>query len=716
MCNTIAGDIGSAMTAVLLFGTLGYAAYGWAAWLLPRCSAGRRMAGTVIVGQWFQILSFQFLAQESAFRLSVVLPSAIALAVVTLLVRLLSPRIEEPLGRMFLTDIRCLLTRVNQALAGPARPLALFCLAAAFVALVRGILNLSISFDSLSYHDMFSGNFVRTGGWFDVDSPGPWGIKYRFYPTAGEGMIAWLMLPFHGDLVAGLSAFPAWGLAMAALYELGRCLGLPARRAAIPAALVGFMPAVFAFLATTYVDIPLLGALLGGMLFFLEAWETRSREALFLCGAAFGNALAIKVFGLAGVTAALGMLFLLFFAPAPMRLSPARWLLAAIPAALAGVPHYLRMYVAHGSPTWPLPLNLPGVPLFSGSVEWASYLARINHAADLMMPGATLPDQVVYLLRWYFGFGPMSFGPACLVLAAMAPAGLAYLWKTGRRGFCAFLLLLLAGSAAGLLGSGMWKFHVSYASINARLISIVTAILALLGILSFERWREDARSRALSLILLLGATAGVIGLPEQFSTGFRVLDLVLLAIPFAAALLPVRRLPRLPWSETTGISTVLILGCAVLSLLPQIDGLMRPRQYAAAYEAHGPDRDIAPAWTICDDPATPRRIAFSTGWYKDQGYKWYWAPLLGRKLQNDLTYVPITKDGSIVEYNDVQAVVAKADTQAWLRRLAERGIDTLVFFPPFPPEYDWVISQPDRFLPEGNASPAMVFSVQGAGR
>ena len=696
------------IVAFLLFGLLGYAAYGSAAWLLPRSSTARRWVGAVVVGQWFQICLFQFLAQGHAFRLPLVVAATGAFAAIVAFVRGRFPRNDSPLDAMLRTDVENLRTRIDQALAGPARRLVLFCIAAAGVAAVRGVLNLSISFDSLSYHDLFAGNFVRTGGWFDIDSPGPWGIKYRFYPTAGEGMIAWLMLPFHGDLVAGLAAFPAWGLVMAALYELGRSLGLPARRAAIPAAIIGFMPAVFAFLATTYVDIPLLGALLGGILFFLEAWETRSREALFLCGAAFGNALAIKVFGLAGVTAALGLLFLLCFAPAPMRLSPARWLFAAIPAALAGVPHYLRMYLTHGSPTWPLPLSLPGMSLFRGSAEWASYLARINHAADLMMPGATLSEQIVYLLRWYFGFGPMSFGPACLVLAVVAPAGLAYLWKTGRRGFCAFLLLLLAGSTAGLLGSGMWKFHVSYASINARLIAIMTAILALLGILAFERWREDARSKVLSLVLLMGTTAIVIGLPEQFSTGFRWLDLVLLGTPFAAALLPVR---RLPWLGMTGLAVILAFGCVALALLPEIEGRMRQCQHAAAYEAHGPDRDIAPAWTICDDPAAPRRIGFSTGWYKNQGYKWYWAPLLGRKLQNDLTYVPITTDGSIVEYDDAVAVAAKADPEAWLRRLSELRIDTLVFFPPFPPEHAWVIARPDLFRPEGTASPALVFHV-----
>ncbi len=66
-----------------------------------------------------------------------------------------------------------------------------------------------------------------------------------------------------------------------------------------------------------------------------------------------------------------------------------------------------------------------------------------------------------------------------------------------------------------------------------------------------------------------------------------------------------------------------------------------------------------------------------------------------------------------MEYDDAVAVAAKADPEAWLRRLSELRIDTLVFFPPFPPEHAWVIARPDLFRPEGPASPALVFHVIG---
>ncbi|MBP7634048.1 hypothetical protein KBA41_07740, partial [Candidatus Ozemobacteraceae bacterium] len=67
-----------------------------------------------------------------------------------------------------------------------------------------------------------------------------------------------------------------------------------------------------------------------------------------------------------------------------------------------------------------------------------------------------------------------------------------------------------------------------------------------------------------------------------------------------------------------------------------------------------------------------------------------------------------------IDYADRMEVARKSDQEAWYRRLRERKIDTVVLFPPNPPEYDWVISRPDRFAPEDTASLPMVFRVLAA--
>ncbi len=696
-----------ACVAFLIFFLLSSASYGTAAWLLPAGSTARRWSATIVIGHAVQLGIFRILAHVSAFRPIPALAAVALFAGVTALVRMVRPRSGFSLRMHLQDDLQNLRNRVGQALACPARRLVQALAAAAAVAFIRAVINLPVVTDSLTYHMIFAGGFVRSGGWFDIDMPGTWGVKYRFYPTGGEILTAWLMLPFHGDLLAGLTCFPSWILTMTALYELGRNLGLPPRRAVIPACLVGFMPAVFAFVATTYVDIPLLGLLLAGTLFFLQAWQTGGRGAHVLCGTAMGAALSVKIFALGGAIGALAMLSgrsLL-----SRRIMPA--LLVASTTAVTGLPHYIDLYIRFGSPTWPLPLGLPGIPLFAGSRAFAEMLAYLAVVADRQISGGSLPYEIGWLARWFFGFGPVSIGPIALVCAFLAPIGLWRVWNCWSRGFAAFTGLMLAASSAGLAGAGMWKFHVIFASVNARLNVYPSALLILLGVIALERWADDARSRGLTAIAVLGILGLLVTFPVTWSTGYFGLDIFLLAMPVCMACFPVVPAPPMIAVDRTSLIAAVLAVTFGLAILSPLKEKLRPVQLMNAFEAHEMDRTISSAWVFCDDPAKPRRIAFSTGWDGMLGYKWYSAFLMGRNLQNHLTYVPITRDGGIIEYNDADKILKEADFGAWRRRLVEQKIDTVVLFPPYPPEHAWVVAHPDLFVPEGPASPTMVFRV-----
>lgn len=700
-----------ACAAFLIFFLLSSASYGTAAWLLPAGSTARRLSAAIVVGHAVQLGIFRILAHASAFRPIPAIAAVTVFAGVTALVRTFRPRCGFSLRTHFQGDLDNLGVRIRQAFASPARRLAQALAAAAAVAFIRAVINLPIVTDSLAYHMIFSGNFVRGGGWFDIDMPGVWGVKYRLYPTGGEMLAAWLMLPFHGDLLAGLTCFPAWVLTMTALYELGRSLGLAPSRAVIPACLVGFMPAVFAFVASTYVDIPLLGLLLAGTLFFLQAWQTDGRAAHVLCGMAMGTALSVKIFALGGAIGALVMLF--GRALVSRRSMPV--LLVTAATAVMGLPHYFDLYMRFGSPTWPLPLGLPGVPLFSGSRAFAEMLAYLAVVADRQVSNGSLPYEIGWLAKWFFGFGPVSIGPTALVGAALAPIGLWTVWTRSSRGFAAFAGLMLAASLAGLAGAGMWKFHVIFASVNARLNTFPAALLILLAVIALERWREEARTVGLAAMTGLGILGFLVSFPITWSTGFPGLDLVLMLLPVVAWCSPDIRPPPFPVIGRRLVIAGAVLLITGLSLLPALKDVLRPTQLMSAFEGYDMDRTSSPAWVYCDDPAKPRRIAFSTGWDGMLGYKWYAAYLMGRRLQNQLTYVPITRNGEIIEYNDTDKILREADFDAWCRRLSEQRVDTVVLFPPFPPEHDWVTAHPDLFVAEDIASPAMVFrfSVKG---
>lgn len=696
-----------ACAAFLIFFLLSSASYGAAAWLLPAGSTARRCSAAIVIGHAAQLGIFRILAYFAAFRPVPALAAVVLFSGLTALIRMLRPRSGLSLRTHLEKDLENLRTRIGQTLGCPARRLAQALAAAAAVAFIRAVINLPIVTDSLTYHMIFSGNFVRGGGWFDIDMPGVWGVKYRLYPTGGEMLTSWLMLPFCGDLLAGLTCFPTWILTVTALYELGRSLGLPPRRAVIPACLVGFMPAVFAFVASTYVDIPLLGLLLAGSLFFLQAWQTGGRAAHVLCGTAMGTALSVKVFALGGAIGALVML--LGRSLVSRRIMPA--LLVTVATVVAGFPHYIDLYMRFGSPTWPLPLGLPGMPLFGGSRPFADMLAYLATVADRQVSGGSLPYEIGWLAKWFFGFGPVPIGPTALVSAVLAPIGLWTVWSRLNSGFAVFVGLMLVASLAGLAGAGMWKFHVIFASVNARLNTFPAALLVLLASIALERWREEARTVGLAAMAALGILGFLVSFPVTWSTGFPWLDLCLMLLPVIAFVSPAIRLPpfQVDVRRLMAVGSVALI--VSLALLPRLKDTLRPTQLMGAFEGYDMDRTSSPAWVYCDDPAKPRRIAFSTGWDGMLGYKWYSAFLMGRRLQNHLTYVPITKSGAVIEYNDKNRITAEADFDAWYRRLSEQRIDTVVLFPPYPPEHAWVVAHPDLFVAEGPASPTMVFRV-----
>ncbi|HEY9070813.1 MAG TPA: glycosyltransferase family 39 protein [Candidatus Ozemobacteraceae bacterium] len=700
------GWLASASAATLLLMLVAAPSWAVAAWLVPDASTARRWAAAVVVAHGFQIGAFQLLASCGAFRLVPVFIACGAFALAAALLHHARPREGPSLAGRARADLANLCARIDQALATPARPLVLAVLGVIVTAAIRGLVNMPVTTDSLTYHLYYAGRFVQTGGWFDIDTPGAWGVTYRFYATGGEMLTAWLLLPFHGDLAAGLTCLPSWGLLLAALYELGRQLGLAPRRAALAACLAGFMPAVFGFVASAYVDIPLVATLVAGTLFFLDTWRTGRTASAFLCGIALGCGLAIKIFALAGAGAAI-LLFLLRYAVPGSRPRAARPLLAMAAAmALIGFRQYILMYIKFGSPTWPLPLGLPGLPVFTGSHAWAEKLRHLADATDATISGGSLWREIAWYITWYFGFKPVSIGPIGFVALFLAPAGLLAVWNRVSRGFAVYLALVFAASAAALVGSGMWKFHVIFASVNARLNALPFTLLILLAFLSLERWNDGPRRLVTGLLTLLSALAATVSLVSTWTTGFPLLDTALLLLPLIAALLPVRKISCRISIRAAAMSAIgLVL---LLTVLQPLKAAMRPRQLLAAHEGYELGREMSPAWVLCDDPARPRRIGFSAGW-GPVGYDWSWAPLLGRNLQNHVTYLPITASRTVIEYDDPTRVAREASFEAWLGRLREERIDTLVLFPPFPPEHDWVTAHPDLFQPEGTASPPLVF-------
>jgi hypothetical protein len=105
-----------------------------------------------------------------------------------------------------------------------------------------------------------------------------------------------------------------------------------------------------------------------------------------------------------------------------------------------------------------------------------------------------------------------------------------------------------------------------------------------------------------------------------------------------------------------------------------------------------------PIWKELDVSGHGKRVAVAAGY--DLFPNWYWYPLLGSGLQNEVIYVPLAADGSVVDYRDPNVARARGSYPAWLARLVDAGIDELVLLAPSPPEWDWVMTAPEIFEPD----------------
>ena len=88
-------------------------------------------------------------------------------------------------------------------------------------------------------------------------------------------------------------------------------------------------------------------------------------------------------------------------------------------------------------------------------------------------------------------------------------------------------------------------------------------------------------------------------------------------------------------------------------------------------------------------------------------------PFLGSRLQNRVVYVPVTADGSIVDYKDARTAQSQFDEHAWLQRLRDHHVEYLALLPPSPPEALVIARRPDvfRLVVQGACNDARLYRV-----
>jgi hypothetical protein len=143
-----------------------------------------------------------------------------------------------------------------------------------------------------------------------------------------------------------------------------------------------------------------------------------------------------------------------------------------------------------------------------------------------------------------------------------------------------------------------------------------------------------------------------------------------------------------------------IVGLALFSLTSAHDGL-RSRLFHSDYTLHwyAGWRYWVDAADIMDVPYQHLRLAVLGGAEQNED-NWFVYPFMGRRLQNEVVYVPPTGTGRMQNYDGGQlwtSLVQSSNYWAWRMRLAKLQISHVMSFRPASIELGWMEAHPESF-------------------
>jgi hypothetical protein len=240
-------------------------------------------------------------------------------------------------------------------------------------------------YDSLSYHLHFAARWVQDARLSIV--PTPFSDEAQAYaPGNGELVLAWLMLPFHSDVLARMGQLPFALVGALATYAIARRLGREPAYAVYPAAFFLLARPVVEQMVGANVDLVCAAGFLATVYFTIVAVERDGRRDWAMVGIAAGLYAGTKYLALVYVPA----LVLLACARGVRR--KALWALPGI-AALA-LPWYARNWIVAGSPIYPASLSIAGLTIARGAFTRAAMTNTVFHTSDVTLLPAMLAHAV----------------------------------------------------------------------------------------------------------------------------------------------------------------------------------------------------------------------------------------------------------------------------------------------------------------------------------
>ncbi len=565
------------------------------------------------------------------------------------------------------------------------------------LSLSRALLMPPLSWDSLTYHLTFAAYWVQKGSLLKFIAPDQI-IENACLPINGELFAAWLMLPFHSDLLVNIMNFPLTLLGGIACYAISRELGLARKEAAFAPALLCFAPVIYAQITTAYVDNAVFAFCAAAALFALRYLRTGQLGDGLLALSAAGILIGIKYTGIP--VAVLIILAMAATRPVPSCTAVRRCgMLCAgllILCAVGGRQYAINALDAR-NPLYPVPVKLFGRVLAEGSKQleqvdaWAAgYEAR--RGMDRLSFWEREQVKLQYL--------PRSAGPKFLfflMVASLAPLVRprhipGRQWYFLAAAWTVPIALFYTGTSADYIRKAFWIEG------STRFLSPFIALFTIQALLLIKRFIRNFDHVAFffaALViwdLLYVNTAHVweieVLYPLLLLGGLMVISLGLV---LATGALPAR-VP--PWLTVAALLSLLTAGCC---LLQDFRDSTRYAYYRRHYDYFNVPKisELVNGWEFLDRPGEKKRVALSVGW-DPPGHIWFFYPLMGRRLQNEAMYISSRYRREVPAWLH-QNMLRGDDRNLWLANLGEKKPDYIVAAEPWPNEAAWMEGDRETF-------------------
>jgi hypothetical protein len=676
---TLAVSIPGALSAALIVATL-YSSQAIALRAFGNVERTVRWSASVALGVCAAITTFQWLLTFGRFRiLETLVVAAFAVTATRASTGVKVASVIELIGE----DVRAL----SHFLLGANKwfwPLRAGLIGAAGNVVARALILPPLGYDTLTYHGPRAAMWATTGREATLRMPGGWAM-YRHFPSGGESLGAWAMLPLHDDTFYILVDAALWLAWLPVLAALCNEVDLPRRSRAALCLYVMTIPAIYFFVPSGYVDVSSHLLLISMTLFALRAVSGKTARASACLAIACGlTALTIKVTALAMPVIVAAAMLLATRRVIADRIEVLRGIgLGGALGLCALGPMLVRATLEQGYPFSPFPLRILGITLGVAPPElawWNEPPPELNTRAN-----------EIHQLAMLFGVDQLywpSFGAASIPLVLLAPLGLYMLFRE-RRWPALLLGTLMLSQVASYAHPAFTTTRIQFGWVNGRFFALLPTIAALLVA---RLWRRPVAQWVQAAYFVL-ASAFSIGCYYHYLIADA--EYAALAVLLAAGLLAIVLAEpgsRLLSTRALGLGALLLVGAAFVCGTPSLQAYRARTRYqllptsAIGHRIHWLSSALAP---VVDQPGKPHRIAITAGPNKLAGGQHIYY-FLGSKLQNELVYVPVTRDGSVPVYDRDQPTPRLAGPSAWTKRVRESGASHVVVLAPAWHEYGWL--------------------------